>query len=147
MAVGSHSSNHPEVPPFAQLPPQLLTDEIALGEQVLSRLGAQPRLFRPRGGSSSPALVRAAAALGQRVVLWSVDPADWSPRSSAKEITKRVLSAVRPGSIVILHDGGGDRSATLAALPAIVRGIRHRGLQLVALTAKQGELARLRAGG
>jgi peptidoglycan-N-acetylglucosamine deacetylase len=46
-----------------------------------------------------------------------------------------VLSAVRPGSIVILHDGGGDRSATLAALPAIVRGIRHRGLHLVALTA------------
>jgi peptidoglycan-N-acetylglucosamine deacetylase len=67
-------------------------------------------------------------------VLWSVDPADWSPGSSAKEITKRVLSAVRPGSIVILHDGGGDRSATLAALPAIVRGIRHRGLHLVPLT-------------
>jgi len=35
---------------------------------------------------------------------------------------------------VILHDGGGDRSATLTALPAIVRGIQHRGLQLVALT-------------
>ena len=135
MTVGNHSYNHPEVPPFDQLPPRLLGDEIALGGQVLSRLGARPRLFRPPGGSSSPALVRAAAALGQRVVLWSVDPADWSPGSSAKEITKRVLSAVRPGSIVILHDGGGDRSATLAALPAIVRGIRHRGLHLVALTA------------
>ena len=135
MTVGNHSYNHPQVPPFAQLPPQLLSDEIALGEQVLGRLGAQPRLFRPPGGSTSPQLVRAAAALGQRVVLWSVDPADWSPGSSAKEITKRVLSAVRPGSIVILHDGGGDRTATLTALPAIVRGIRHRGLQLVALTA------------
>ena len=135
MTIGNHSYNHPEVPPFAQLPPQLLNDEIALGEQVLSRLGAQPRLFRPPGGSSSPALVRAAAALGQRVVLWSVDPADWNSGSSAKKITKRVLSAVRPGSIVILHDGGGNRSATLAALPAIVRGIRKRGLHLVALTA------------
>jgi len=135
MTVGNHSYNHPQVPPFAQLPPQLLSDEIALGEQVMSQLGAQPRLFRPPGGSSSPALVRAAAALGQRVVLWSVDPADWRPGSSAKEITKRVLSAVRPGSIVILHDGGGNRSATLTALPAIVRGIRKRGLQLVALTA------------
>ena len=134
MTVGNHSYNHPEVPPFDQLPPRLLGDEIALGGQVLSRLGPRPRLFRPPGGSSSPALVRAAAALGQRVVLWSVDPADWSPGSSAKEITKRVLSAVRPGSIVILHDGGGDRSATLAALPAIVRGIRQRGLHLVALT-------------
>jgi peptidoglycan/xylan/chitin deacetylase (PgdA/CDA1 family) len=135
MTVGNHSYNHPQVPPFAQLPPRLLADEIALGGQVLSKLGARPRLFRPPGGSSSPALVRAAAALGQRVVLWSVDPADWSPGSSAKEITKRVLSAVRPGSIVILHDGGGNRSATLAALPAIVHGIRHRGLHLVAITA------------
>jgi peptidoglycan/xylan/chitin deacetylase (PgdA/CDA1 family)/sulfur carrier protein ThiS len=84
MTVGNHSYNHPEVPPFAQLPPQLLTDEIALGEQVLSRLGAQPHLFRPPGGSSSQGVVRAAAALGQRVVLWSVDPADWNSGSSAK---------------------------------------------------------------
>ena len=136
MTVGNHSYNHPEVPPFAQLPPQLLNDEITLGEQVLARLGAQPRLFRPPGGSTSPQLVRAAAALGQRVVLWSVDPADWRPGSSPKAITKRVLSAVRPGSIVILHDGGGDRTPTLTALPAIVRGIRHRGLQLLALTAE-----------
>jgi peptidoglycan/xylan/chitin deacetylase (PgdA/CDA1 family) len=135
MTVGNHSYNHPEVPPFDQLPPRLLSDEIALGGRVLSRLGAPPRLFRPPGGSASPALVRAAAALGQRVVLWSVDPADWSTGSSAKEITKRVLAAVRPGSIVILHDGGGNRSATLAALPAIVRGIRHRDLHLVALSA------------
>ena len=68
-------------------------------------------------------------------MLWSVDPADWRPGSSAKEITKRVLSAVRPGSIVILHDGGGDRSATLAALPAIVRASGGAVLHLVALTA------------
>jgi len=135
MTVGNHTYNHPEVPPFDQLPSRLLQDEIALGGQVLSGLGPVPRLFRPPGGSTSAALVRAAAALGQRVVLWSVDPADWRPGSSAKEITKRVLSAVRPGSIVILHDGGGDRSATLAALPAIVRGIRRRRLHLVALTA------------
>jgi peptidoglycan-N-acetylglucosamine deacetylase len=135
MTVGNHSYNHPELPPFAQLPSQLLRDEIALGEQVLSRLGARPRLFRPPGGSTSPQLVRAAAALGQRVVLWSVDPADWILGSSARKITKRVLAAVGPGSIVILHDGGGNRTATLAALPAIVRGIRQRGLQLVALTA------------
>jgi len=135
MTVGNHSYNHPEVPPFAQLPPRLLRDEIALGGQLLSRIGSPPRLFRPPGGSTSTAVVRAAAAVGQRIVLWSVDPADWRPGSSAKQITKHVLSAVRAGSIVILHDGGGDRSATLAALPAIVRGIRRRGLRLVALSA------------
>ncbi len=134
MVVGNHSYNHPEVPPFDQLPPRLLRDEIVLGGQVLSRLGARSGLFRPPGGSTSPALVRVAAALGERVVLWSVDPADWTPGSTAKEIARRVLSSVRPGSIVILHDGGGDRSATLASLPVIVRGIRRRGLYLVVLS-------------
>ena len=133
MTVGNHSYNHPEVPPFDELPPPLLRDEISLGASILSRLGARPRLFRPPGGSTSPALVRAAAALGQRIVLWSVDPADWSPGRSASAIAKRVLSAIRPGSIVILHDGGGNRSATLAALPAIIRGIRRRHLHLVTL--------------
>jgi peptidoglycan-N-acetylglucosamine deacetylase len=42
---------------------------------------------------------------------------------------------VHPGSIVVLHDGGGNRTATLAALPLIVHGIRHRHLHLVTLDA------------
>jgi hypothetical protein len=54
----------------------------------------------------------------------------------AKQIIGRVRAAVRPGSIVILHDGGGDRSATVAALPGIVKGIRKKHLRLVALGAR-----------
>ena len=134
MTVGNHTYNHPEVPPFDQLPGRLLADEIGIGSEILSRLGVHPGLFRPPGGSTSPTVVRAAAAVGERVVLWSVDPTDWQPGTSKRQIVRRVLAAVRPGSIVILHDGGGDRSATLAALPAIIRGIRQRGLHLVALT-------------
>ena len=133
MAVGNHSYNHPDVPPFEQLPLPLIRDEIALGDQVLARLGIRTRLFRPPGGGTSAQVVRVAAALGQRVVLWSVDPTDWRPGITAKAIARRVLAAVRPGSIVELHDGGGDRSATLAALPAIVRAIRARHLRLVTL--------------
>jgi peptidoglycan/xylan/chitin deacetylase (PgdA/CDA1 family) len=132
MKIGNHTYNHPEVPPFAQLPAQLVRDEIALGARSLTRLGITPRLLRPPAGSYSPAIVRAAAALGERVVLWSVDPADWTG-ISAQQISARVLNAVRPGSIVILHDGGGDRSATVDALPAIIRGIRHKGLRLIGI--------------
>ena len=69
-----------------------------------------------------------------RVVLWSVDPKDWTPGITAKAIAQRVLGAVAPGSIVILHDGGGDRTATLKALPAIINGIRKRHLSLVTLS-------------
>ena len=141
MAVGNHTYNHPEVPPFDSLPTTLLRDEIALGDQILSRLGIRTQLFRPPGGSSSPRLVSIAATLGQRVVLWSVDPTDWEPGITAKAIAKRVLATVKPGSIVELHDGGGDRSATVAALPAIVRGIRARGLRLVTLASGNGPIA------
>ena len=136
MAIGNHSYNHPEVPPFAKLPRRLLEDEIALGAESLVRLGIRPRLLRPPGGSVSPAVVQAAEARGERVVLWSVDPADWRPGVTARQIARRVLGAVRPGSIVLLHDGGGDRSATVAALPAIVKGIRRRGLRLVEIAAR-----------
>jgi peptidoglycan/xylan/chitin deacetylase (PgdA/CDA1 family) len=135
MAVGNHTYNHPEVPPFAQLPRVLMRDEISLTASVLARLGVHTDLFRPPAGSTSPAVERVASTLNERVVLWSVDPADWAPSSTAREIAARVLSAVHPGSIVVLHDGGGDRSATLAALPLIVHGIRHRRLHLVTLDA------------
>ena len=133
MTIGNHTYNHPEVPPFAQLPQALVRDEIALTADVLGRLGIHPGLFRPPAGSTSPAVERTASSLGERTVLWSVDPADWAVGSTPREIAGRVLAAVRPGSIVILHDGGGDRTATVRALPLIVRGIRHRGLRLVAL--------------
>jgi peptidoglycan-N-acetylglucosamine deacetylase len=132
MTVGNHSYNHPEVPPFDQLPASLVRDEIALGQRAIAKAGLRARLFRPPGGSVSPGVVRAARRLGERVVLWSVDPGDWRG-IGAKQIVRAVLAAVRPGSIVLLHDGGGDRSATVAALPAIVKGIRRRGLRLVAV--------------
>jgi peptidoglycan/xylan/chitin deacetylase (PgdA/CDA1 family)/sulfur carrier protein ThiS len=135
MTVGNHSYNHPEVPPFDQLPPRLIDDEILLGAQSLRRAGADPMLFRPPGGNFSPQVVRAAERHGERIVLWSVDPRDWQPGTTAREITSAVLAAVRPGSIIELHDGGGDRTATIAALPAIVKSIRHHHLRLVALAA------------
>jgi peptidoglycan-N-acetylglucosamine deacetylase len=133
MAVGNHTYNHPQVPPFAELPERLLEDEVAIGAQILARIGIEAQLLRPPGGSVSPRVVSAASKLGERVVLWSVDPSDWVEGMTAKTIVRRVLRSVRPGSIVILHDGGGDRSATVAALPAIIKGIRRKELRLVSV--------------
>jgi peptidoglycan-N-acetylglucosamine deacetylase len=134
MTIGNHTYNHPEVPPFDQLPQRLLEDEIALGAQSLARIGITAGLLRPPAGSTSTGVVRAAEAARERVVLWSVDPEDWREGVKAAQIKQRVLSAVQPGSIVILHDGGGDQSATVADLPGIIKGIRHRHLRLVPLT-------------
>jgi peptidoglycan-N-acetylglucosamine deacetylase len=75
-------------------------------------------------------VVAAARKFGDRTVLWSVDPADWQPGVTADQLVQRVLAAARPGAIVLLHDGGGDRSATVAALPATIDGLRRLGLTL-----------------
>ena len=130
MGVANHSYSHPYRPPFDRQPHEKILDEIESGGDVLARLGQAPALFRPPGGSFSPYVVEAASAHGQRIVLWSVDPTDWQAGTTAKQITRRVLGAVEPGSIILLHDVGGDQSQTVKALPAIVKGIRARGLRL-----------------
>lgn len=131
MAVENHSYAHPYRPPFAEQRPVVIRDEIVRGADAIAPLAGSPKLFRPPGGTVSPRVVDVARAHGQRVALWSVDPEDWRPGLSAAEITARVLRDVRRGSIVLLHDGGGNRSQTVKALPAIVKGIRARGFELV----------------
>jgi peptidoglycan-N-acetylglucosamine deacetylase len=136
MSVQNHSYGHPQ--PFAAQSVHAIGEQVALGARSLERLSAGATLFRPPGGSYSPAVLRAAHARGERIVIWSVDPGDWRRGTTARAIVRRVLAAVRPGSIVLLHDGGGDRSATVTALPAIVAGIRRLGLRPVALPAPTG---------
>ena len=126
MAVGSHSYGHP--PSFDRLPVARIRDEITQGRRTLQPLGVRPVGFRPPGGAASPAIVAMAQGLGDRTVLWSVDPDDWQPNVTPQQLVQRVLASVRPGAIVLLHDGGGNRSATVAALPGIIDGLRRLGL-------------------
>ena len=126
MAVGSHSWSHPQ--PFDRLPVARIRDEIVRGRRSLQALGVRPVGFRPPGGATSPAVAATGQAVGDRTVLWSVDPADWRPGVAADQLVQRALAGVRPGAIVLLHDGGGDRSATVAALPTIIDGLRRLGL-------------------
>jgi peptidoglycan/xylan/chitin deacetylase (PgdA/CDA1 family) len=67
-----------------------------------------------------------AAELGKSVVLWSVDTQDWR-QPGAEQIASHVLSNVRPGAIVLMHDGGGERSQTVAALGTILDALAARG--------------------
>ncbi|MFO7571455.1 MAG: polysaccharide deacetylase family protein [Gaiellaceae bacterium] len=133
MAVANHSHAHPYRPPFASRRRADIRGEIVRGAEVITPLAGPPTHFRPPGGTVSPRVIEVAAARGQRIVLWSVDAEDWRPGARASQISSRVLRDVRRGSIVLLHDGGGNRSQTAKALPAIVQGIRARGLELVLL--------------
>ena len=61
------------------------------------------------------------------MVLWSTDTSDYT-LPGVHAIVRRALAGAHPGAIILMHDAGGNRAETIAALPAIVRGLRRRGL-------------------
>ena len=89
--------------------------------------GVRPRLFRPPFGLTSLRLEAAVALLGLQTVLWDVDPRDFEEPGSVA-ICDRTLAAVRPGSIVLLHDDRPELAATADALDGILRELAQRGL-------------------
>jgi peptidoglycan/xylan/chitin deacetylase (PgdA/CDA1 family)/sulfur carrier protein ThiS len=133
-AIGNHSFSHPTGRPFRMLPPGRIRHELVATDRALVRLGVTPELFRPPGGSYDGRMLAVADELGLRTVLWDVDARDWASAARPALIARSVLRQVRPGSIVLLHDGGGDGGATVRAVPRIVRGIRRLGLRLVPLS-------------
>ena len=130
--IGNHTMNHALL---WRLPARGQQTQITADQTALRRLGAPaPRLFRPPYGAYNRATLRLLAAMRMLMVMWSIDPGDWR-RPGVGAIVSNVLRHSRPGAIVILHDGGGDRSQTIAALPRIIRGLRRRGYRLVTVPA------------
>jgi peptidoglycan/xylan/chitin deacetylase (PgdA/CDA1 family) len=82
--------------------------------------------MRPPYGALDTRVRVASQSLGQRIVNWSLDSRDWT-RPGARSIAGRVVGGVRPGSIVLMHDGGGERSQSVAALRAILRTLGRQG--------------------
>jgi peptidoglycan/xylan/chitin deacetylase (PgdA/CDA1 family) len=95
--------------------------------------GFEPCLFRPPYGASSPKLVALARRLGFVVVQWDVDPRDWS-MPGVNAISANVIANSHAGSIILQHDGGGDRSQTLAALPLEIAALKREGYRFVTVT-------------
>ncbi|MFE6749802.1 polysaccharide deacetylase family protein [Kitasatospora purpeofusca] len=130
--LGNHSWSHAYLP---DLGPIGLREQLGFTADALARAcgGTRPsRWLRPPYGGRSPELLTAVAGSGLTTALWDVDAKDWS-RPGADVLARRVLDAVGPGSVVLMHDGGGDRSQTVAALPEVITGLRRRGYRIVGL--------------
>lgn len=125
-AIGNHSLTHPQ--PFAALDRARLRAEIAEAQaRIVDAVGAPVRLFRAPGGGWSPAVLEAAAELDLTTVDWTVNPSDW--KEPGTDHIVRVLSRSRPGHVLLCHDGGGDRSQTVAALDRVIPQLLARGLR------------------
>ncbi|MEU4114243.1 polysaccharide deacetylase family protein [Kitasatospora sp. NPDC028055] len=129
-SVQNHSWSHPDL---RRLSGSSFNAQVGDTDRAIrARAGHTPTCLRPPYGAVNGTVRSRAAALGKQVVLWSVDPADWS-RPGAAAIRSRVLDNVRPGSVILLHDGGGDRSQTAAALPTILSTLKARGYRFATL--------------
>lgn len=94
--------------------------------------GSVPRWFRPPYGSTNKSIAGIAKGLGMGQVLWSVDTLDWKIRNKSS-VSSRAIKGARNGAIVLMHDGGGPRKATVAAVPTVIKTLRARGYDFVTL--------------
>lgn len=130
MAIGDHTQDHP---PLAPLSTNEQAGEIDKAAGAIKAAGApRPLLFRPPYGSFDSATLDLLRARDMLMVLWTVDTSDWA-QPGVERIIYTALSGARPGAIILLHDGGGNRSQTLAALPRIIERLHQRGYRLVTI--------------
>jgi cellulose synthase/poly-beta-1,6-N-acetylglucosamine synthase-like glycosyltransferase/peptidoglycan/xylan/chitin deacetylase (PgdA/CDA1 family)/spore germination protein YaaH len=152
--IGNHTWTHPDI---SEISNSQLDLELKFTERLFaSKLGIQPLYFRPPydideepDTDDQVAPVVRIQQDGYTIVGSKIDTNDWNenPRKSPAEITQTVLNQLvlmktKPqfrGSIILLHDGGGERSATVAALPVLIDALRAHGYTLVPVSALMGK--------
>jgi peptidoglycan-N-acetylglucosamine deacetylase len=135
VAEGHRLCNHTIThdPGIGARTPDVMDRQLRASRDLLERVsgGADVDYFRAPEGRWSPTLIRTSAADGMRALGWDVDPLDWTTPGSAA-IVARVQQRVHPGAVVLLHDGGGPRGQTVAAVEALLPWLDDRGYSFVA---------------
>jgi cellulose synthase/poly-beta-1,6-N-acetylglucosamine synthase-like glycosyltransferase/spore germination protein YaaH/peptidoglycan/xylan/chitin deacetylase (PgdA/CDA1 family) len=152
--VGNHTYTHPDI---SEISPQQLDLQVKLTERLFaSKLGVQPLYFRPPydideepdTDDQAEPVVRIQNE-GYIIIGSKIDTDDWDehPHKSPQEITQSVLDFLQMmktkpqfrGSIILMHDGGGNRQATVDALPVLIDSLRAHGYNIVPVSALMGK--------
>jgi len=152
--IGNHTWTHPDISEISNRQVDL---ELNLTERLFaSELGVQPLYFRPPYSidqepdtNDQAAPVEKIQGLGYVIVGNKIDTNDWDehPRKTPQEITDSVFQQIKDmetkpwnrGSIILLHDGGGDRSVTIKTLPVLIEALRARGYEIVPVSELVGK--------
>ncbi|MBM3665285.1 MAG: polysaccharide deacetylase family protein [Actinobacteria bacterium] len=124
--VGVHTWDHKDMTTLK--PAQQKAEIETTAGKILSVGGVASRLFRAPYGSVDLSVLKQAEDARLLSVLWDVDTVDWM-RPTPDQIVHSAVSQARPGSIILMHDGGGDRASTIAALARIVKDLRAKGYE------------------
>ena len=134
--VGNHTYSHP----FLYLKSRAaIHRELDRTQEAIERVtGRRPSVFRPPYGGRWFGLFPALRERGLRDVQWSDTGYDWVARNGPQDIARKALARLRPGGVILLHDGReprnvghADASVTVAALPQVLEGARAAGLEFV----------------
>jgi peptidoglycan/xylan/chitin deacetylase (PgdA/CDA1 family) len=123
-AMGNHTWSHPNL---TQLSRPRVDAEISRAQTLLEGFGAEVNCFRPPYGATNTAVNTAIADAGLAKQMWNVDTRDWS-RPGTDAIVEVLLSAT-PGDVVLMHDGGGNRSQTVEALAIALPQLAAQGYE------------------
>ncbi|HZC27214.1 MAG TPA: polysaccharide deacetylase family protein, partial [Actinopolymorphaceae bacterium] len=113
--IGNHTYDHKDLTGMS-------SDEAKKEMQT----GPQSRCMRPPYGATNDQVHATASDLNLRVVLWDVDPRDWATPGT-DTIVSRVMAGISDGAIILMHDGGGDRSESVAALDELLTKLSAKG--------------------
>lgn len=132
-SIQNHSWNHPHL---AGLKPPSVERELARTSRLIEQLtGVAPTIFRPPFGSTSPRVRATATSVGLRQMLWGASPRNMN--DPADRMVSSILGQARryqkagKGLVVLMHDGSGNRAATVKALPEIIKGLKKAGWEFV----------------
>lgn len=128
--IGNHSWNHPDL---TTLSPDQVSWQLDYTSQIIQKtIGIKPLLMRPPYGAINRLAHIQIENAGMLPVLWNVDTEDWK-LAGVDSIVQKAMSEVKNGSIILMHDGGGERSQTIAALPIIITKLQHQGYKIVSM--------------
>jgi peptidoglycan/xylan/chitin deacetylase (PgdA/CDA1 family) len=123
--ICDHSMHH--ILTLPSRPHSQIVDEVLQTADVIRNItGENPIFYRPPGGNLNQDVIDTAHQRGLRVLKWGVDPKDYTKPPSAA-ILARIEAKVGPGSVILLHDGGGDRSQTVGMLKQLIDELKKRG--------------------
>lgn len=124
--IGNHSWDHPARPRRA-------VDQVKhTDSEIHQQLRIYTHLFRPPYGLLKNGMAEQAKREKHAVIMWSADSEDWR-RPAASHIARTVIRETYPGGIILMHDGGGNRSRTVAALSIIIPKLKKKGYKFVTI--------------
>lgn len=126
----NHSFNHPH---FTELNLNEIKSQIIYTSNIIKSItGKSPSLVRPPYGETNEMVLSAARETKNKIIIWSTDSMDWVPGIEKEEVIKNVLDNVRPGEIIIMHSGPGQK-IVIDVLLKIIKGLRAKGFSIVDL--------------